>query len=295
VPPARRRFPDENAMHDDTARAAARDARALDPWAFPLPRREHDVRALMRDFETVAKAEAERDLRVRHLRRAGAGEHHRLAGKLEACAPGARCRSAACPICCRRLRIWLVGAALEVLAASDLAVATLIPGGQAVPANRPRDLSPRCLKDLLRQQLRRCGATAGGVVVGGVDGEHDAAHGLWQPHFHLVAPAALAPALDGVGDRYYPKSDRVYRPALVQPVNDRARQISYCAKAYWPQVPRYLDDAGKEHRAPPRRLDEPLHVEWLTWRDRFALADFIFLHGVRRHGGELRIAGPSAA
>ena len=282
-------------MHDDTARAAARDARALDPWAFPPPRREHDVRGLMRDFETVAGAEAERDLRVRHLRRAGTTEYGRLAGKLESCAPGARCRSAACPICCRRLRIWLVGAALEILAASDLVAATLIPGGQALPTDRLQDLSPRRLKDLLRQQLRRCGATVDDAVVGGVDGEHDAAHGLWQPHFHLVAPAALAPMLDGLGDRYYPKSDHVYRPALVQPADDPARQTSYCAKAYWPQVLRYLDDAGKERRAPPRRLDEPLHVAWLAWRDRFAPADFIFLHGVRRYGGGLRVAGPSGS
>ena len=93
----------------------ARDARALDPWAFPLPRPEFDVRELVGDFETVGKAKAEHDLRVRHLRTAGAIEHGRLADKLEACAPKARCRSAACPICCRRLRMWFIGAVLEVL------------------------------------------------------------------------------------------------------------------------------------------------------------------------------------
>ncbi len=282
-------------MDNDTARAAARDARALDPWAFSPPRQEHDVRRLMRDFETVTEVEAERDLRVRHLRRASAEEYRRLAVKLESCTRGARCRSAACPICCRRLRIWLTGAALKILASSDLVAATLIPGRQAIPTDRLQDLSPQRLKDLLRQQLRRCGVTAGEVVVGGVDGDHDAAHGLWQPHFHLIAPAALAPVLHGLGDRYYPKSDRIYRAALVQPVNDPARQVSYCAKAYWPQVPRYRDQAGKQRRARPRRLDEPLHVEWLAWRDRFALADFLFLHGVRRHGGELRTAGSSGA
>ncbi len=51
--------------------ATARDGRALDPWAFPSPRQDYDVRKLVRSFETVGKAKAERDLRVRHLRTAG--------------------------------------------------------------------------------------------------------------------------------------------------------------------------------------------------------------------------------
>ncbi len=82
----------------------AKDACALDPWAFPSPRQAYDARKLVRGFETIDVAKAERDLRVRHLWTAGAIEHGRLADKLEGCAPKARCRSAACPICCRRLR-----------------------------------------------------------------------------------------------------------------------------------------------------------------------------------------------
>src|SRR5215212_5469063 len=95
--------------------------------------------------------------------------------------------------------------------------------------------------------------------------------------------------------RLYPKSGQVFRPVLIQRADDPARQISYRAEAYWPQVPQYLNAAGKERRAPPRRLDEPLHVDWLVWRDRLAPADFLFFHGARRHGGELRVAGHSGA
>ncbi len=137
----------------------ARDARALDPWAFPLPRQEYDVRNLVGDFETVGKARAEHDLRVRHLRTAGAIEHGRLAGKLESCAPKARCRSAACPICCRRLRTWFIGAVLEILdEIPNPIAATLIPGGQAVSTGDLWDFSPKRLGGTLRQQLRRAGA-----------------------------------------------------------------------------------------------------------------------------------------
>ena len=117
---------------------------------------------------------------------------------------------------------------------------------------------------------------------------------MWQPHFHFVAPAALKPTLDELRDRFYPKSDRVYSPVLTQPLNDPARQVSYCVKSYWPQKARYLDGAGKE-RTSPRRLDKALHVDWLVWRDQFPLADFLFLHGVRRYGGELRKPKSSGA
>jgi hypothetical protein len=272
----------------------ARDARALDPWAFPLPRQEYDVRKLVGDFETVGKAKAEHDLRVRHLRIAGSFEHQRLADKLESCAPKARCRSAACPICCRRLRMWITGAVLENSdKIPDPIAATLIPGGQAVSTGDLWDFSPKRFGGTLRQQLRRAGA-GNQVIVGGIDGEYDEMHQLWQPHFHLIAPAALGPTFGELRGRFYPRSDRVHRPVLTQPVNDPARQVSYCVKSYWPQKVRYLDGAGKK-RTSSRRLDATLHADWLAWRDQFPLADFLFLHGVRRYGGELRNARPSDA
>ncbi len=271
------------------ATITARNARALDPWAFPSSRSEYDIRKLVGDFETVGAAKAERDLRVRHLQMAGANEHGRLADKLETCAPEARCRSAACPICCRRFRWWFTGAVLEILGQiPDPIVATLIPGGQAVPTGDLRDFSPKRFGDMLRQQLRRTGA-GNQVILGGIDGEYDEMHQLWQPHFHLIASASLKPTFDELRDRFYLRSDRVHRPVLTQPVNDPARQVSYCVKSYWPQKVRYLDDAGKK-RTSRRRLDNGLHVDWLVWRDHFPLANFLFLHGVRRYGGELRNA-----
>jgi hypothetical protein len=96
-----------------------RDARALDPWAYPSPKPEFDVARLDVGFETIDEAMAERDLRVQHLRRAGSIEHRKLAHTLRSCAPEARCRSAACPICCRRLRRWFVGSVLETLGDTD--------------------------------------------------------------------------------------------------------------------------------------------------------------------------------
>ena len=269
-----------------------RDARALDPWAYPTPKPEFDVARLDVNFETVDKAKAERGLRVQHLRRAGSIEHRRLADTLQSCAPRARCCSAACPICCRRLRRWFVGSVLETLGdIPDPIAVTLIPGDQAVPAARLEDISPGRLKDMLRQQLRRAGV-GDQIVAGGIDGDYDEAYGLWQPHFHLIAPASARPLFKALRRRFYAKSDRVYRPMLPQQLKNPAKQISYCVKSFWPQMVRYFDNAGKKRRD-PRRLDEPLHVEWLMWRSRIPMVDLVFLHGVRRYGCELRRTGSS--
>ena len=159
-----------------TTTAASKHIRAFDPWSFPPPRLHVDVRKLLGDFETVDKAKAEQDLRVRHLRVAGSIEHRRLADKLKSCAPEVRCRSAACPICCRRLRMWFIGEVLEILGEiPDPIAATLIPGDRALSTSALRDFSPKRFGDMLRQQLRRAGAGSQ-IIVGGIDGDYDENH-----------------------------------------------------------------------------------------------------------------------
>lgn len=78
-----------------------------------------------------------------------------------------------------------------------------------MPTGNLRDFSPKRLGGTLRQQLRRTGA-GNQIIVGGIDGEYDEMHQLWQPHFHLIAPAALKPTFGELLKRFYPRSDRVY-------------------------------------------------------------------------------------
>jgi hypothetical protein len=77
------------------------------------------------------------------------------------------------------------------------------------------------------------------ALVGGAGGEYGAAHGLWLPHFHLIAHAALVPTLNRLADRFHPKSDRTYHPVLAQRVRGPAEQASYCAKAYCGFTPHF--------------------------------------------------------
>jgi hypothetical protein len=160
--------------------------------------------------------------RRRHLRTVGSIEHRRLATRFESCAPEVRCRAAACPVCSRRLRTCIIGAVMAILGGiPDPIAATLIPGDQAMPTGDLQDFSPRRFGDMLRRQLRRAGA-GNQISVGGIEGEYDQRHRSWQPPFHRAAPAVLKPTFGELCDRFHPRSDRVHRPVLKQPVNDVA-------------------------------------------------------------------------
>jgi hypothetical protein len=262
------------------------DLRIHDPWACPIPKRSDPAR-LRINFETADEAVSERNLRMRHLRRAGIPEATWLAQELASCTLGVRCRSAACPICYRRFRRWWVGNTLQLLRGiPSLVHATLVHAEDAVSLGRIQDISLGNMADALRQRLRRAGLR--GIVIGGIDGEYDVAHGVWQPHYHLIFPAVSVPSFE-VLRRYYPSDGRVYRPVLVQPAHDRAQQISYCVKGYWPQKVRYVDRFSQK-RTRKLRLDEPLHVAWLLWRAQLLPTEITFLQGVRRYGCKLRRA-----
>ena len=88
------------------------------------------------------------------------------------------------------------------------------------PLRGLRDFLLKRFGDMLRQQPRRAGAGIQ-IIVSGIDGESDKRHQSWRPLLHRIAPAALR-----------------------QPVNDAARQVSYCVKSLKTQKVRYCDDAG---------------------------------------------------
>jgi hypothetical protein len=158
--------------------------------------------------------------RRRLLRTVGSIEHRRLANKIESCAPKARCRSVAFLARCRRLRSWFIWAVWEILGEiPNPIVATLIPGDQAVPTGDIQNFSPKRFGGMLQQQLRRASAGCQ-IIVGGIDGEYNQRHQAWHPRAHRIAPAALKPTFDELRDRFYPRSGRVHRPVLKQPLDN---------------------------------------------------------------------------
>jgi hypothetical protein len=252
---------------------------------YQMPMR--DIHVLPPDFETYQDANMELQHRVACLRAAGAWRHRLIAEQLDKCCKGSRCLLAACPVCMRQFRIWMVSEMIHIFEPfQTLAAVTLIPAAYAVCEHELADVVPKRLRDALRQQLHRIGRNPG-PIVGGIDGDYDELDSVWQPHYHLIVPAQLSTLFVELKTRHFPKTRAIYRPLLVQTVGNRAVQMSYVIKAYWPRKIRYRD-CDQRKRAVHRRLKSAMHAEWLVWRSQFAITEFCFLAGVRRYGGSLR-------
>lgn len=267
------------------------------PFATPLPPPGRDVRRLLRPtedkegFEHLADADKERLLRVASLCLGKDAAAKHASSRLAGCQRGTRCLSPGCPVCVGRLRIWLVGEMLALWPIGappprDLAFVTLVHEQWLLPPDAIGRLTPRRLVDRVRHQFLRAGL-AGVTAVGAVHGTFDQTREHWQPHVHLVVEGASRDALARLRKRHYRRTGSVYRPMLVQPVNDAVRQFSYVLKSYWPMSFQFTDETGAKRRG-YRRINEPHHAHLLAALDRFTLSDSLLLLGVRRYGHELR-------
>jgi hypothetical protein len=268
------------------------------PFAAPLPAPHYDIRRLLpttdgkSGFESYAAAERERHHRIASLRKLRSREARETADRLEACAPGFRCLSPSCPVCAGRTRIWFYSEIARVLGVrsstgtTNLELITLVHEDWILPTGRIADLNPMLLTDRVRHQLFRAGA-GGAIVIGAVHGEFDQQRRYWQLHLHLAAKGLTTETIASMRLRHYRRSEHIYRPMVVQPLNDPERQISYLYKSYWPMRVRYLTTAGEEE-SEFRRIEEPQHSAYLVALNQFTLLDFVFLLGARRYGHALR-------
>ncbi|WP_237480622.1 hypothetical protein [Lichenibacterium dinghuense] len=99
-----------------------------------------------RPCQTAAQAQAERRRRVKRLRRFGKKQPAalRVADRLEACQPEARCHSGACPECARAWQRWFVTATTGFLSAQAGGVAgsTILSPIHAAGLVAPGELRP---------------------------------------------------------------------------------------------------------------------------------------------------------
>jgi hypothetical protein len=116
---------------------------AFDPHTFRVPA-NRDIRKLSGKFETAKQMQAERKIRIAALEKAQGSEYFSLAEVLRKCTKGNRCRNAACPICTRRYRVWLVGEALRLIGdESNPKLVTLINSNDVIPAGTLFNFNPR--------------------------------------------------------------------------------------------------------------------------------------------------------
>lgn len=262
-------------------------SRKLDPWQTDFPQPEFDPREVLPRFEKPKAARKERRFRQSILREGQRTAHHRLAAKLDRCSGDDRCLSPACPLCVGRFRIWYIGEMLRCLDdVEDLIFVTIINDEHAVPPNGLKECDPRRMSNGLRQQMKRVGF--GNVpIMGGIDGDYRERTEQWRPHFHFVAPASAEPAFRELRKRFYCSSDQTHKPLVIKRVGNRAKQVSYCFKGYWRSKISYT--VGNQMRERARRLPAYRHREWLLWRDRFDISDFMFLYGARRSNKALKL------
>lgn len=203
-----------------------------------------------------------------------------LINRISRCSRRQPCLSAVCPKCFRRYRIWLIGEVSRILLESGpLSFVTLIPGDSKC-ANL-RNIEPPTIINRLRQQLRR--AKVDGPVIGGLDGEYDADACFFQPHFHLICRSDQVPAIREVAAQHYRRSEHIYRPCEERKVHGLVPLIGYIAKGFWQKKTRY----GVTKKRVARRLDEPMHAEWLLWRSDFGFCGLQIFYGLRRYAGRL--------
>jgi hypothetical protein len=143
------------------------------------------------------------------------------------------------------------------------------------------------IKDEVRHQFLRAGST-NMTLIGTIHGEYDREGRHWQPHLHLIAQRIQSDVLRSVHRQYYRRTKHVYRPMIVQPLRDLARQVSYLFKCFWPMRMRYDMSAGQS-RSRFCRIPEPYHSAYLITLHKFDLLDLMFLLGVRRYGDNLHL------
>jgi hypothetical protein len=149
-------------------------------------------------------------------------------------------------------------------------------GGNGLPRHPSRLIS------WLRRQLREVGL-ADVLMVGHLEVDYARRDRTFDPHFHLYLAQPSAEQIKKLKTIRKRLDKRAIR---VDPVDDedRAAVISYGLKCYAME---------KNRRGGPwpekRRLGGKLGRAILRWIDAVVHDDFLFLQGVRRHRGKLRL------
>lgn len=261
------------------------------PLGMPRPAKAHDVARLHDRFESRRDTRARRAALAATLGR-GEGAHKALSRTLGACKAGRACGSAACPVCCRRFRRWLVGEILKLhheLGGNWYAVTLVSPALKREPGTLI-GLDVAKTKDWLRTRIIRAGL-GHLTMIGGLDiSYNENGDGQWrthwQPHFYLLVRTEdrgqLKRALAGAfrADRTIP------RPVRIRPLVDVTKAASYLWKSMFFRRVSYRDDRG-QRRTRGLSLKASATRELALLLDHHSPTDRLFLRKVRKRGWRL--------
>ncbi len=250
---------------------------------LPVPRKFNIVRLRPADLPRAERFETVADAGTRRINEAARLEEidglGRIAARLRACTPRARCASVSCPSCSRKFRRWFICQALRH--ERDLELQVLTVALELVPSNELSQINLSVLKRRTSQRIRRAAPSAH-FVLGGIEADYHHVDDSFLLHAHLLVARlprdevkALRSAFAEIG---------VTRAIKVQPLRDRVSQISYLLK-----FGTFYRPGSQNGSRRPRAIPLPSEAlkELTLWRAQYAFLDFVFMIGLRRRGGDL--------
>lgn len=218
----------------------------------------------MWDFETTENSISENRKRINALWNIGEKEHRELAYRLEDCTDGySECKSLACKLCNRELRIKNVdGSVAKILAScDDWQMLTYVDYKQAFSHEDLREFSIQKSKGRLRKLFERY--EFHGPIWGTLELDYHGYADLWLPHYHCILPCSEAntkaySAL--LQARTIKNAQHIRQDVQARPLNcegfsrkDTVRTVSYTHKLYFTEVIAFQTKNGI--RTDKRRLD----------------------------------------
>jgi hypothetical protein len=262
-----------------------------DPFWCVEPDPQNDIAQLRPEtlsvgqrFETRADVSTYSELNEIRLQGGNAG-HRNLAEILSECRTGEYlCGLVVSPICARLYRRWVIGETIRIVRTKAKAAHIVTLHLEDFERGFLNEAHLPTLRRRARARLRRCRLPKGVTAIGGI--EVSMKNSAWVAHMHLVVLGATEHDLNTLASKFIRRG--VKRAALVQSLNDLAKQLSYLQKFATYHRP------GKQHKSRRARA-YPLSAvecrEFADWTSRYTFTDFLFLYGARRRGSRIIVGG----
>lgn len=161
-----------------------------------------------------------------------------VANRLEACEPGDRCCSGACPECGRLLQRWFVRKSKRLIRdhikqpGRKLVAITIIPSRSIIGLGGLHTLSLPNMQCRLKRALKKADLD---ILIGGIDfsfnEDHDGNYQpFWSPHFYLITSVSDERKLKRQLKKIFKATRELPRPNRVSKFHNSARRRSYAFK-----------------------------------------------------------------
>jgi hypothetical protein len=194
----------------------------------------------------------------------------------------------------RDLRLRVPGALLEFLdnyPGTDIRVVTAIHPSWCFKANQLLLVDARKTTNQFRTHLNRAGVTkAPGFLITCLHGEFEPFSQEFQLHFHGICAGEKLKAFNRLRNKQgYVRTPKIYRPIVINRIQDRPRQLSYIMQSFWPKKARVPIDGGDFYRRErtKTRIREPFQSVYLVWLDQWRFSDICLLNGIHIQGGKM--------